>query len=124
MGSFVVRVLATAVALWVATWLIPGIKVGGSDTEGVLTLLGVSLILGVVNAIVKPIASLLSLPAIVLTLGLFLLVVNALMLWLAAWVAGGLGLAFEVDGFWAAFWGGLVVSVVTWLIGLLLPDGD
>lgn len=122
MGNFLIRLLATAVALWVATVLVGGIKVGGSETERILTLVGVALILGLVNAVVKPVANLLSLPAIVLTLGLFLLVVNALMLWLTAWVAGGLGLAFEVDGFWAAFWGALIVSVVVWLVSLAARD--
>ena len=78
--------------------------------------------IGVVNAIAKPIAALLSLPLIVLTLGLFLLVLNALMLWLTSWIADGLDLPFEVDGFWAAFWGALVISIVTFIVGLFVGD--
>lgn len=125
MRSFLIRVLVSAFGLWAATGLVGGIEVGGdSDTERVLTLLGVAVVFGLVNAVVKPVVSLFSLPFIVLTLGLFLLVVNALMLWLTAWVTETLGLSFEVDGFWSAFWGALVVSLVSWGVGLLLPTRD
>jgi putative membrane protein len=119
----IVRLLAGAVALAVAAWLIDGISVGpGTDSERVLTLLAVAVIFGLVNAIVRPIVRLISLPLFILTLGLFTFVVNALMLMLTAWIGDQFDLAFEVDGFWAALLGALVISVVTFVINVLLPD--
>jgi putative membrane protein len=120
---FIVRLLAGAVALAVAAWLIDGISVGpGTTDERVLTLLAVALIFGLVNAIVRPIARLISLPLLILTLGLFTFVVNALMLMLTAWIGDQFDLAFEVDGFWSALLGAVVISVVTFVINVLLPD--
>ena len=119
----IVRLLASAVALGVAAWLVDGISVGpGTDTERALTLLGVAVIFGLVNAIVRPIARLLSLPLVILTLGLFLLVLNALLLLLTEWIAQQFDLAFQVDGFWPAFLGGLIITVVSFLINVVLPD--
>jgi putative membrane protein len=118
-----VRLLATAVALAVAAWLVDGISVGpGTDTERALTLLGVAIIFGLVNAIIRPILRLLTLPLVVLTLGLFLLVLNALMLLLTEWIAEQFDLAFQVDGFWSALLGALIVTVVSFLINIVLPD--
>jgi len=118
-----VRLLATAVALAVAAGLVDGISVGpGTDRERVLTLLGVAIIFGLVNAIVRPILRLLTLPLVVLTLGLFLLVLNALMLLLTEWIAGQFDLAFQVDGFWSAVLGALIVTIVSFLINIVLPD--
>jgi putative membrane protein len=120
---FIVRVLAGAVALAVAAWLIGGISVGpGTSSEQALTLLAVAVIFGLVNAIVRPIARLLSIPLLILTLGLFTFVVNALMLLLTAWIASQFDLAFEVDGFWSALLGAVVISVVTFVINVILPD--
>jgi putative membrane protein len=119
----IVRLLATAVALAVAAWLVDGISVGpGTDTERALTLLGVAVIFGLVNAIIRPILRLLTLPLVVLTLGLFLLVLNALMLLLTEWIAEQFNLAFQVDGFWSAVLGALIVTVVSFLINIVLPD--
>ena len=119
----IVRLLATAVALAVAAWLVDGISVGpGTDTERALTLLGVAVIFGLVNAIVRPILRLLTLPLVVLTLGLFLLVLNALMLLLTEWIAEQFDLAFQVDGFWSAVLGALIVTVVSFLINIVVPD--
>ena len=119
----IVRLLATAVALAVAAWLVDGISVGpGTDTERALTLLGVAVIFGLVNAIVRPILRLLTLPLVVLTLGLFLLVLNALMLLLTEWIAEQFDLAFQVDGFWSAVLGALIITVVSFLINIVLPD--
>jgi putative membrane protein len=119
----IVRLLASAVALGVAAWLVDGISIGpGTDTERALTLLGVAVIFGLVNAIVRPIARLLSLPLVILTLGLFLLVLNALLLLLTEWIAQQFDLAFQVDGFWPAFLGGLIITVVSFLINVVLPD--
>ena len=119
----IVRVLAGAVALAVAAWLIGGISFGpGTTSEKALTLLAVAVIFGLVNAIVRPIARLLSIPLLILTLGLFTFVVNALMLLLTAGIADQFDLAFEVDGFWSALLGAVVISVVTFAINVILPD--
>ena len=118
-----VRLLAGAVALAVAAGLIEGISVGpGTTGERVLTLLAVAVIFGLVNAIVRPIVRLISLPLFILTLGLITFVVNAFMLLLTAWIGNQFDLAFEVDGFWSALLGALVISVVTFAINVLLPD--
>ncbi|QXJ22861.1 phage holin family protein [Actinomadura graeca] len=119
------KVGITAVALWAATALIHGITVSG-DTAGrrALTLLGVAVIFGLVNAIIKPIVKTLGCAFYVLTLGLIGLVVNALLLWLTSEVAERMELPFHVAGFWAAFWGAIVVGVVGWLLHLVLGDDD
>jgi putative membrane protein len=121
--GFIVRLLVNGVALWVATLVIDGVDVDASTTGGeVLTIAAVAALFGVINLFVKPIVKLLSLPLYIITLGLFTLVVNALMLLLTSWIAGKLGVPFEVDGFWSAVLGGLVISVVSWLLNVLLPD--
>lgn len=113
----VARIAVTAVAVAIATWLIPGITVTGSTPLALaLTLIAVALIIGVVNAVVKPIVSVVTGCLILLTLGLFLLVVNAWMLMLSSWIAGQLGLGFQVDGFWAAILGSIVISLVSALL--------
>src|SRR6476646_12108731 len=90
-----------------------------------LPLLLVALILGVVSSFVKPVVTFFSIPFIVLTIGLFLLVINALMLMLTAWIAGGVGIGFHVDGFWTAVWGSLVITVVnTFIDAVVLEDDD
>src|SRR6188472_1885311 len=117
------RVVVNAVALAVATWLVQGITLTG-DTEGqrLAALLVVAAVFGAVNAFVRPIVTFLALPFILLTLGLLLLVINALMLLLTSWLSGQIGLGFDVDGFWAAVVGAIVVSVVTWLMEIVLPS--
>ncbi|TMR95911.1 phage holin family protein [Nonomuraea basaltis] len=124
---FIIRTIAAAVALWVAVQFIDGIDVNAPSNSakywGVLLL--VALIFGIVNAIVKPIVKALGCAIIALTLGLFLLVINALMLLLTSWIAGELDIPFHVDSFYpAAFWGAIIVSVVSWLLGLFIPDKD
>ncbi|MGI5350101.1 phage holin family protein [Streptomyces sp. CA-250714] len=119
--NFLIKTLANAAALAVATWLLSDIELtGGSGGEKALTLLVVALIFGVVNVVVKPIVKLLSLPLLVITLGLFTLVINALMLMLTSWVADKLDVSFHVDGFGAAFLGGLIISIVAWALHLVL----
>jgi putative membrane protein len=121
--GLIIRLLVNAFALWIATLVVDGVDVDASTTSAeVLTILAVALVFGVVNIFVKPIVKLLSLPLYILTLGLFTLVVNALMLMLTSWLAGLLDVPFEVDGFWAAVLGALVISVVSWLLNVLLPD--
>ncbi|GAB79440.1 putative membrane protein [Austwickia chelonae] len=115
--SFIARTLAVAAATAVAAWIVPGITLTGSGAGGkALTLILVALIIGVVNAVVKPVVQFLTGCLVVISLGLFLLVINALMLLLSSWVAQHLALGFHVRGFWAAFFGSIVISVVSGLI--------
>jgi putative membrane protein len=120
---FLLWVLVNALALAAATWIMGGITVT-ADTSGgrVLTLALVAVVFGVVNAIVRPIVKLLSLPLIILTLGLMIFVVNALMLMLTSWLSGKLDLGFHVDGFWTALGGAFIITVATWLLGLVLRE--
>ena len=117
---FLIRFLTSAAALWVATRIVPGVTYDGTW----LPFLGVSLILAVINATLRPLVKLLTCPLILLTLGLFALVVNGLMLWLTSSVSQSLGLGFHVTGFWAAFFGGLVVSIVSTLVSMALRPPD
>ena len=114
------RWIASAVAVGAATYFVPGISYDGRIT----TLFVVALILGLVNAVVRPIVKALACGLIVLTLGLFLFVINALMLLLTEALARHLGYGFEVDGFGAALMGSVVITIVSWLISIILPDGD
>ncbi len=116
--KLLLRLLINAAALWVAVRFIPGISFTGNP----VLLLAVALVFGVVNTIVKPIVTLLSLPAVFLTLGLFLLVINAVMLWFTGWLSTSLGLGFRVEGFGAAFLGAIVVSLVAWALSLFLAE--
>lgn len=121
---FLIWVVVNALALAVAAWLIEGIRVEGRSTEEqAITLIVVALIFGVVNAVVEPIVKLLSLPFIILTLGLFLIVINAGMLLLTSWISGELGRRFEVEGFWTAVLGAIVITISTWILEAVLPDG-
>jgi len=121
--SLVIRLIVNAIALWVATLIVSGVELeGGSTQDRVITLLVVAVIFAVVNVVVRPIVNILSLPLYVLTLGLFTFVVNALMLLLTSWIADQFDVPFNVDGFWSAVLGGLVISFVSWLLNLLLPD--
>ncbi|WP_030193384.1 phage holin family protein [Streptomyces sp. NRRL S-87] len=125
MTNFLVKTLANAAALAVAIWLVADITLTGDSTgRKVLTLVLVALVFGLVNIIVKPVVKLLSFPLFVLTLGLFTLVVNALMLLLTSWICDKLDLSFHVEGFWTAVVGGLIISVVSWAVNLALPDND
>jgi putative membrane protein len=123
--NFVVKTIANAGALAVAVWLLDKITLTGDSTgKKAGTLIIVALIFGLVNFLVKPVVKLLSLPLLILTLGLFTLVVNALMLLLTSWLADQLDLSFHVEGFWTAVLGGLIISVVSWALHVVLPDKD
>jgi putative membrane protein len=123
--NFLVKTIANAGALAVAVWLLDKITLtGDSAGKEVGTLLLVALVFGLVNAVVKPLVKLLTLPLFILTLGLFTLVVNALMLLLTSWLADVVDLSFHVEGFWTAVLGGLIISIVSWALSLVLPDGD
>ncbi|MFJ3905144.1 phage holin family protein [Streptomyces sp. NPDC090025] len=125
MKNFVVKTLANAGALAVAIWLVDKITLTGTSTgKKAWTLILVALVFGLVNFLVKPVVKLLTFPLFILTLGLITLVVNALMLLLTSWLADKLDLSFHVDGFWTAVLGGLIISVVSWALNVVLPDGD
>ncbi|MFF5208697.1 phage holin family protein [Streptosporangium sp. NPDC000396] len=119
----VIKVLAVAAALWAATRIVSGITVSASTTTTQIgTLVAVALVFGLVNAVLKPIIKVLGCAFYVLTLGLFALVVNAGLLLLTSWIAAQLQLPFHVEGFWAAFWGAIIVGLVSWLLDLVLGD--
>jgi putative membrane protein len=120
---FLLRVLVSAAALGVATWAVSGIELlAGSGWTRVGTLLAVALIFGLINATLKPVIKVIGCAFYVLTLGLAALVVNGLLLWLTSVIAGDLTLPFHVTGFWPAFWGAIVVGLVSWLLNLLIGD--
>ncbi len=114
--NVILRLLINAAALWVATRVVTGISYTGDWP----LLIVVALVFGVLNVVVKPLLILLSLPFVVVTLGLFLLVLNAALLLLTGAISGALGLGFQVDGFGAAFFGGLVVSIVSMVLSLFV----
>lgn len=113
MQTLFIRLFVNAVALWAAARVVPGIELSGEFVP-VLVVAGV---FGLVNALIRPLVLLLSLPLVVLTLGLFTLVINALMLMLTGFLVASL----SVSGFWAAFWGSLLISIVSLLFSILLP---
>ena len=117
------RVAITAVALFVATAVVPGIQLlAGTTLSKVTTLVVVALIFGVTNTVLKPLVKTLGCVFYVLTLGLFGLVVNGLLLWLTSWVAGKLSEPFHITGFWPAFWGAIIVGLVGWLLSITLGE--
>jgi putative membrane protein len=120
--AFLVRWLVTAIALWLAVRIIPGLSLEGAGWSGLVVM---ALVLGLVNAVIRPLVSLLSLPLTILTLGLFALVINAAMLGLAAWISGQLNPSshFVVDGPIAAIVGALFVSIVSAVLSSLVGDG-
>ncbi|BCJ59279.1 phage holin family protein [Micromonospora endophytica] len=121
--GFLIRLATTAVALWITTLVVPGVTVTGRNGyHSAFTLVIVALIFGVVNAVLKPVIKVVGCVFYLLTLGLFALVVNALLFLLTDWIARLFDLPFRVDGFWAAFWGAIVMAVVTWLISVAVPD--
>jgi putative membrane protein len=112
------RLLINAAALWVAVQVVGGVTHTGST----VSLLSVALVFGLVNAIIKPLLMLFTLPALILTLGLFTFVINALMLMLTSALSGAFGLGFHVEGFWSALVGALVISIVSAVLSMFLPD--
>jgi putative membrane protein len=117
---FLVRLVISAVALWAATEIVPGVSYKGE----IVYLLLVALVFGVVNALARPLLVFLSCPMLILTLGLFIFVINAFVLWLTSALSGKLGLGFHVDGFGSAFLGALVVSIVSLVLSILAPDPE
>lgn len=115
---FLLRLLINAAALWVATKIVPGVTHTGSGGSLIL----VALVFGVLNALLRPLLALLSCPLMILTLGLFTFVINAVILLLTSSLSGSLGIGFHVEGFWAAFLGALVVTVVSLLLSIFVRD--
>ncbi len=115
-SGFVVRLLINAAALWVATRVVSGVTYSG----GGIAFFGVALIFGVVNTFVGFTTKLLTFPLIIFTLGLFVFVINGLMLWLTSAVSDALGFGFKVEGFWPAVWGALVVAIVSTVLSIMV----
>src|SRR6478672_4107262 len=139
MRSLFVRVIVNALALWIASWILPGLDISTSATTGAVANSGVSqgtdtigiilaylfigLIFGLVNALVKPLVSLLSLPLTILTLGLFTIVINAAMLYLTSWLSSYTPVHFTIDSFfWTAVFAAIIITVVSLVAGRL-PGG-
>jgi putative membrane protein len=118
--QLLLRWVITALALFVAAWLVPGIRVAG---QGWVVFSVMAVILGLVNAVIRPVLKLLSCPLIILTLGFFVLVINGITLWLASAIAvSWFHVGFYVDGFWAAFLGALIVSIVSVILTALFKE--
>ena len=117
---FVMRIVVTAIALWAATRLVSGISFHGTW----IGLAGVALVFGVLNSFVRPILSFLAFPLLIITLGLFTFVLNAVMLLLTSVLSRSFGFDFHVAGFWPAFWGAIVIGIVSFLLSMFLPDGE
>lgn len=128
MTNFLIKTAVNGVALWVASFMVSGLHLAAGDADfgsKFATILLVALIFGVINAIVKPIAKFFSFPLIILTLGLFTFVVNAFMLQITEWIAEPLGLDFTIDSFfWDAVLGALIITIVSMILNLVIPDPD
>jgi putative membrane protein len=118
--TFLLRLIVNAAALWIATQVVPGV----TYTGGWLPFFGVAVVFGLVNAVIRPVAKILAFPLIIVTLGIFVFVINGLMLWLTSRLSAALGLGFDVAGFWAAFWGALVVTIVSTLLSMVVKERD
>lgn len=122
---FVTWLLTNAAAVAVAAWLLDGIRLQGADWQAkIVPLLVVALILGLVTMFVEPVVKLLSLPFIIVTIGLFLLVINALMLLLTSRIAEAFDVGFHVDGFWTALLGSIIITLVTGFIDIAVLEDD
>lgn len=109
---FVVDVIMTALALWLVTLVVPGVEVMG----GVGAFIWVALVFMFVNAFISPVVNLISLPLKILTLGLFSLLVNTLLFSIVGWISDGLSNGLQIDGFWAAFFGAIVMAIASWIV--------
>jgi len=124
--NLLIRLAINAVALFVAAYFLPGITLGANRVPATVndwvTIIIVALIFGLLNAIVKPILTILTLPITLITLGLFIFILNALMLMLTSWVASLVPLNFHVADFWAALLGSLIISIVSWVLHLVFRE--
>jgi putative membrane protein len=119
--NLLIRIILNAVALYAAVLVVPGID---PSNDSIASYLWLALIFGLVNALVKPFMKFISCGLIALTLGLFMVIINTLMFLLTNWIGTSLGVGLYIDGFWAAFFGGLVVSVVSFILGNIFDDDD
>jgi len=117
LGEFFIRWFVTAVAVFVAAWIVPGITYSSFTS-----LAFASLLLGIINALVRPVLLILCFPLILVTMGLFILVLNALLLWFVSGLM--IGGSFHVEGFWTAFWGAIVIGLVSWLLSSFFRGSD
>lgn len=124
MRKLLLRWLINALALFAAAVVVKGIGVEEARWAGWVVFAIAAVIFGLVNALIRPLLKLLTCPLILLTLGLFTLVINAFMLWLTGVISQSLDLGFYVDGFWSAFWGGLVVGIVSVVLNLIVRDEE
>jgi putative membrane protein len=128
MGPFLLRAALTGLALWLVTFVVSGMRFVGGETVGqkIGIVFVVAVIFGLVNAFIKPIVQILSIPLYVVTLGLIHIVINAFMLWLTAWITRNTtGWGLQIDHFWwTAIWAAIVLSVVSWLLSLVLSDAQ
>jgi putative membrane protein len=118
MTKFILRWVINAVALFLAAYFVPGVNLQGDWTS----LIWLALIFGLINAFLRPLLKLLTCPLILLTLGLFTLLINTFLFWLTSQVGQAFGIGFTIDGFWPAFLGGLVVTVVSVVMSLIFKD--
>ncbi len=118
MTKFILRWIINAVALFLAVYIVPGVNLQG----GVISVVWLALIFGLINAFLRPLLKLLTCPLIFLTLGLFTLLINTFLFWLTSQVGQAFGIGFTINGFWPAFFGGLVVTVVSVILSLILKD--
>jgi putative membrane protein len=118
MTKFILRWVINAVALFLAVYLVPGVNLQG----GWVSIIWLALIFGLINAFLRPLLKLLTCPLIILTLGLFTLLINTFLFWLTSQVGQAFGIGFTINGFWPAFLGGLVVTVVSVIMSLILKD--
>ncbi len=125
--ALLLRLIINAIAIWVASALVSNIQLISPADKGttgkVIVVLIVAVIFGLVNALVKPIVKLLSLPLVIITLGLFLLIINALMLWLTAAITATTDYGLRVHGVFAAVVGAIIITVVNWVLGIFVPEG-
>lgn len=121
---FLASLVINSFAIWLAAEWITGISLrlpGDAVAADALVVVLIGLVFTLVNMVVKPIVKFLSLPLVILTLGLFLLVINALMFLLTAWLTSGFEYGIDIAGFWAAFWGALLIAIVNFVLGLIVP---
>lgn len=120
--TLLLRIIGNAIALYAAATLVDGIEFAGDGRVDIVSLLAVALIFGVVNAVIKPVVKAATCPVYVVTIGLFTLIINALMLLLTGWLAGLFNVGFRVEGFGAAFWGAIVISIVSFFLSLFISS--
>lgn len=118
--KIIVRWIITAVAIFLTAKFLPGFNIEG--TNGLIAIVVAAFILGLVNAIIRPILVFFSCGCIVATLGLFMVVINAVTLYLTSWICQYLGIGFYIDGFWPAIWGSIIISVISFILSMILVD--